>query len=88
MKEKELGKLRRVELLEIMLAQSQEIDRLRADLAEKEAQLANKDIKLKQAGSIAEASLALTQVFEEAQKAADLYLENLKAKGGRDVKKV
>lgn len=77
LQEKDLNKLKRSELLEIMLAQSEEIDRLREELAKKDAELQDRTIKIGQAGSIAEASLALTKVFEEAQKAADLYLANV-----------
>ena len=76
--EKDLRKLRRAELLEIMLDQSYEIDQLRKRVKELEAQLEDRRIKIENAGSIAEASLQLTKVFEEAQKAADLYLENIR----------
>lgn len=79
---RELKKLKRSELLEIMLAQSEEIDRLRAELAEKERQLADKRIAIEESGSIAEASLKLTKVFMEAQRAADLYLANVREGAG------
>ena len=72
MTEKELMKLKRSELLEIMLAQSKEIDSLREQLAEANARLEDRNIAIEESGSIAEASLRLTKVFEEAQKAADL----------------
>lgn len=75
--DKDLKRLKRVEILEIMLAQSKEIDRLRARNAELEQALENKQIILANAGSLAEASLKLTRIFEEAQKAADLYLTNI-----------
>ena len=78
MTEKELLKLKKSELLEIMLAQSREIDSLRAQLEEAKAELVNKRINIEESGSIAEASLKLTRIFEEAQKAADLYLENVR----------
>lgn len=80
----DLRKLKRSELLEIMLAQSEEIDRLRKEVAEKDAELQDRTIKIQRSGSIAEASLALTRVFEEAQRAADLYLANV-ALGARSV---
>lgn len=83
MTEKELLKLKRTELLEIMLAQSREIDSLREELAETRKKLEDKRIKIKEAGSIAEASLKLTQIFEEAQRAADLYVENVKRRANR-----
>ena len=78
MTEKELLKLKKSELLEIMLAQSKEIDSLRAQLEEANAELRDKRIAIEESGSIAEASLTLTKIFEEAQKAADIYLENVK----------
>ena len=78
MTEKELLKLKRSEMLEIMLAQSREIDDLRKELEETKAALEDRKIKVRKAGSLAEASLQLTNIFEEAQRAADLYVENIK----------
>lgn len=82
MTEKELLKLNKSEMLEIMLAQSREIDSLREQLAEARAKLEDRRITIEKAGSLAEASLQLTKIFEEAQKAADLYLDNVKGKAG------
>ena len=65
-----------------MLAQAEEIDDLRAQLAAAKKELENKRIDIQQSGSIAEASLKLTKIFEEAQKAADLYLCNIKRETG------
>ena len=84
MTERELLKLRRSELLEIMLAQSREIDALRQELQEAKARLDDRTIRIEKAGSLAEASLQLTKIFEEAQKAADLYVENRKARAEAD----
>lgn len=84
MTEKELLSLKKSELLEIMLAQSREIDSLRAQLAEANARLEERRIAIEESGSIAEASLKLTKVFEEAQKAADLYVENVKRKAQQE----
>lgn len=82
MTEKELLKLNKSEMLEIMLAQSREIDSLREQLAEAKAELEDRRITIEKAGSLAEASLQLTRIFEEAQKAADLYLDNVKRMAG------
>ena len=82
MNEKDFRKLKRVELYEIMLAQAEEIDDLRAQLATAKKELQNKRIDIQRSGSIAEASLKLTKIFEEAQKAADLYLSNIKKETG------
>ena len=87
MNKKELRKLKRTDLFEIMLAQSEEIDRLRAELATLKKQLEDKRILLEKSGTLAVASLALTNIFEEAQKAADLYLYNIESQanvGGFD----
>lgn len=78
MDEKELKKLSRLDLLKILLEQRKEIDRLEALVADREAQLADRAIKVDQAGTLAEASFALNGVLEAAQAAADQYLENLK----------
>ena len=78
MNEKDFRKLKRVELYEIMLAQAEEIDDLRNQLTAAKKELQNKRIDIQRSGSIAEASLKLTKIFEEAQKAADLYLSNIK----------
>lgn len=75
---KKLSKLKRSELLEIILAQSDEIDRLRAELAQKNAELESKRIAIAESGSIAEASLKITNIFADAQRAADLYVANVK----------
>ncbi len=78
MTDKELRKLKRAELLEIMVAQSKEIDRLNKELADANARLASRELDFEQVGSIAQASLQIFDLFQNAQKAADLYLENVK----------
>lgn len=77
---KELKKLRRTELLEMLLDVSKENELLRKQLDDTHRRLASREIRLKHAGSIAEASLRLNGIFEAAQAAADQYLENVKKK--------
>ena len=84
MTEKELLKLKRSEMLEIMLAQSREIDKLRQELDEANAKVEDRELRLKDCGNIAEASLRLTNIFTEAQKAVDLYVENIKRRAASD----
>lgn len=86
MNENELRKLKRVDLLELLISQSRENEELRHRLAEAEQKLADRQIKTDEAGSIAEAALRLNGVFEAAQAAADQYLENIKRLGGVDIK--
>lgn len=78
MTDKELRKLKRVELLEMLIEQSKENEELKRQLQEANEKLESRDIMLKQSGSIAEAALKLNGVFEAAQKAAEQYLENVK----------
>ncbi|MBR6731079.1 MAG: hypothetical protein IKL91_00035 [Bacteroidales bacterium] len=76
----DLLKLKKKDLLEIMLRQSEEIDELRAQIADLQAKLDDRDFQFDRIGSIAEASLAVTNIFQEAEKAAKLYLENIRSK--------
>lgn len=78
MTDKELRKLKRVELLEILVEQSREIARLKKRLKETEKKLHDREIQIEESGSIAEAALRLNHIFEDAQKAADQYLENVR----------
>lgn len=78
MTDKELRKLTRAELLELLLAQSREMDRLNKELEAAQQQLQKREIALAQAGNIAEAALQLSGIFEAAQAAADQYLENIR----------
>ena len=76
MKEQQLSRLSRGELLEMLVVQQKEIERLQAALEERDARLAERELRFSKIGSIASAAVAVTSLFEEAQKAADLYLEN------------
>ena len=77
MNERTLKRLKKIELYEILLVQSKEIDRLKQELIETQQKLENKQIIIQEAGSLADAALKLTKIFEEAQKAADIYLKNI-----------
>ena len=77
MNERTLKQLKKIELYEILSAQSKEIDRLKQELIETQQKLENKQIIIQEAGSLADAALKLTKIFEEAQKAADIYLKNI-----------
>ena len=63
-----------------MLRQSEEIDALRAQVTELQAKLDDRNFEFDRIGSIAEASLAVTNIFDEAERAAKLYLENIRRK--------
>ena len=96
---KELRRLSRTDLLELMVEQSRELEKTRRELAAAREEIKAKDdvlserameisrledkynkreIRLQNAGSIAEASLVLSGIFEAAQKAGDIYLQNVR----------
>ena len=66
-----LNNLSREELLGLALAQQKQIEALQQQLMQQTA--------ADEAGSIAQAALQLSGVFEKAQQAADVYLENVAA---------
>ena len=77
MTDKELKKLNRSELLELMLEQSREIDRLQEELEETREALRERNLKIESCGSIAEAAAEVNSLFHAAQRAADMYLLNV-----------
>ena len=83
MTEKELRKLKRVELLELLVEQAAEMDALRAELEEARQALKNREISLQEAGTLAEAALRINEVFAAADRAAQDYLHNVQALAAR-----
>lgn len=77
MKTKDLKKLTRTELLEMLLHQVEENEELRRQVDELQAELDSRALVMQQSGSMAEAALKLNGVFDQAQQAADDYLRNL-----------
>ena len=78
MTDKELKKLNRTKLLQMLLEVERENETLRARNAELEEKMSRRELQIASAGSIAEASLKLSGIFEAAQKAADQYLYNVR----------
>ena len=82
MKNKEFRKLKRKDLLEILLEQTKRIEELEIELDNANKQLANRKLSIKNIGSLAEASLALSNIFKSADEAANIYIENIKEQLG------
>lgn len=78
MTDKELRKLKRTDLLELLIEQSKEVESLKKRIEELEAELADRRLLIYKSGSIAEAALKLNGVFEAAEAAAQEYLENIR----------
>ena len=77
MTEKELRRLSRAELLEMLLAQTEENRQLKRELQEAREALTYRKIAIEESGSMAEAALRLNCVFEAADQAVRQYLENM-----------
>ena len=78
MTERELRRLSRTDLLELLVAQRRENEQLRVILDQTQAQLADRTIKIDNAGSIAEASLQLSGIFSAAQDSCQYYMDNIR----------
>lgn len=76
MTEKELKKLGRADLVQLILELTQENTTLRAQLADAQRTMDDRNIQLGSAGSLAEAALKLSGIFEAADAACQLYMEN------------
>ncbi|XCP84613.1 DNA repair protein [Roseburia hominis] len=82
MTDKELRRLSRAELLEMLLVQVEENEKLKLQIEEMQTQLDNRQIMIDKAGSIAEAAMQLNGVFQAAEAAAAQYLENIQRLSG------
>ena len=78
MTDRELRRLSRTDLLELLLAQRRENEQLRCLLDQAQAQLADRTIQINNAGSIAEASLQLGGIFSAAQDSCQYCMDNIK----------
>lgn len=77
MNEKDLRKLSRTDLMQMILDLSQENTALRARAETAERKLATRELAIAQAGTMAEAALKLNGVFEAADAACKQYMDNI-----------
>lgn len=80
MNNKDLNRLRRRDLLEMLLDLTKENELLRERNDELEAQLQDRMLTISEAGSLAEAALQLNGVFQAAQDACDQYTHNVQTR--------
>lgn len=83
MKEAELRKLRREDLLLILIEQQRQIDTLTEALKEREAELEKRRVAIDNAGTLAEAAFRMNDVYAAAQKAADTYTDEMHARADK-----
>ena len=77
MTDKDLKKLSRADLLEMLIEQTKQRNALEVQLNQLQQQIESREICISQAGSIAEAALQLNHIFDAAQQAAQQYLDNI-----------
>lgn len=78
MTDRELSRLSRTELLEMLLEQIEENEKLKQRLKEMQSKLADRRIAIDQSGTMAEAALKLNGMFEAADRAVRQYMENIR----------
>lgn len=77
MTDKELKKLSRSELLDMLIYQAEENKKLRDELESARLELLKREIAIEKAGTLAEASMYMSGLFDSADNAAKIYLENI-----------
>lgn len=78
--ELELKKLKRAELIGIISEVTAENDDLREQLRQSQELLVDKRITVEKTGSLAEAAVQLSGIFEAAEKACAIYSESIRKK--------
>lgn len=66
------------EMMMVMHDQEQEIERLKAKVAELQGTIENYEIKISETGTLAEASAQVNNLFEAAQATVETYIANIK----------
>jgi hypothetical protein len=78
MAKNDLRRLRRQDLLEMLIELSEENRQLREKVDNLEAQVRDRTMRIEKAGSLADAAMQLTGIFQSAEEACDLYIHNTK----------
>ena len=79
MTDKEFKRLNRAQLIDIIYQFQMKVDTLTEQNQELERELADKRLRLNNAGNIADAALEINDCFRSAQNAAEQYLNEIKA---------
>lgn len=79
MTDKELKRLSRVELIDIIYEMQKQSEEKDAQMQKMQTALDDRTLRIANAGSIAEAAFSINGIFEAAQAAADQYLASIKA---------
>ena len=83
MTERQLRRASRADLLKLLLDERKEQDMLRQQIAQLQERLQYRQIAIDQSGTLAEAALRLSGIFDAAEIACQCYTENIRALSGR-----
>lgn len=78
MTDKELKRMSRAELLQMLITQVEENQSLQTRLEAAETELKDRSLAVSETGTMAEAALSLNGVFQAADAAAQQYLDNIR----------
>lgn len=77
MTDRELRKMSRVQLLELLIEKTRELEQVKEQLEQALEQLNDRGVVVEKAGTMAEAALQVNRVFEAADRAAQQYLDHM-----------
>ena len=83
MTDRQLRKASRTDLLKYLLEEKKVNEALREQIEQMQLQLDSRRITVSQAGTLAEAALKLSGIFDAAESACQYYTENIRALSGR-----
>ena len=88
MNDSNLKKLNRRQLLEILLEQTKRIEELENELEKTQVKLNDRTVKINSVGSLAEASLILSDIFKAADEAISIQMQNIEKIAKEEEKRV
>lgn len=83
MTDRQLRKASRTELLKLLVEEKKINETLQEQIRQMQLQLENRQLRMNQAGSLAEAALKLSGIFDAAESACQYYTENIRSLSGR-----
>lgn len=84
----EATNLSKNEMIMVMHDQEQEIEKLKAQLAELRSKLNDYDIRVSESGSLADASARISGLFDAAQRTVNTYIDNMKRRDEQSEQKL
>lgn len=83
MTDRQLRKASRTDLLKLLLEQRKENEALQQEIQQLQQMLQQRQISIDQSGTLAEAALKISGIFDAAETACQYYTENIRSLSGR-----